>query len=423
MIGCFKIFNKDGEFVKNIHHDNISRDIKKEILEREQYLVCACNSKEDLIYTISSNYRLYPKKQEQYHKHHINCIKHKTAAEIEEERNRVKYVSGREETEEGEIIINPCFRLTKPTKGEKTITDIDGTKGTYVKGSSDNIQGKVALRKLHEDINLATWNNKINKGTIIENKEEFARMVYGQTENYKFKNPSSKSKSRNKITNNKDIILKDIYFNFNKPFDKDISVVYGNLVKIEEYGESKYKIYLSGAYNKHCFFNIDKQLYNRIFNSLKVKETSSISVLAVVCKDTYTSKVSNKQVSYNSIIELSMININDNGLFSESSHEIAFYNHLCKNDVKFTKPFLPIREYENMICDGIIKPEDEEGKVVFIEIFGIVDSTGQLGYNEQKEKKRNLFKGKLINTHKLLEWDVANGQPMPTIEEITDLLE
>ena len=124
--------------------------------------------------------------------------------------------------------------------------------------------------------------------------------------------------------------------------------------------------------------------------------------------------ISNKRIGF-TFFNIAMININNTGLYSESSYEIEFYNHLCYNNISFTKPYQRLLEYDNHIPDGII---NGKYKTIFIEVFGFNSDD----YLKTRDEKIEIINRKLKDTHNLLKWDAYKKDDMPSIEYIKDLI-
>lgn len=393
MIGKLKLLSKENEILDIYSYEKLSIDKKSKNELREKLsngckLVCGCND-ENIEMKISSDFKIYPAHHKDSSIHSIYCPRSKNYSEF-----KSNYVTGWKQEEDSEQVnVKIKFSLNPQKKNdEKYICDTDPLrKYNYNK----EIDGKITLLSLMTHLNLKAWNRIISRDNKIPNdKYEFLNQIYGS------------SQFINIIRTNK--TLQELTFKYSR--DKDMKssesrFVYGYIVNIENdmYNENQKIIHLvSSEKGKPFKFKIKKELLESSKKYLKIKNSNHTAIAGFVSK------------KYNSFefFNLAMININDRGLFSESSYEINFYNLLCDNNIPFKKPNERLLEYGGCIPDGIIEMNN---KIIFIEIFGFNSDD----YNLKKERKIKIIE-ELKDTHKLLQWDTEEA--MPTIEEVLEVI-
>ena len=391
MIGKLKLLSKENKILDIYSYENLStnKDLKNKLREKLSNgckLVCCCNN-ENIEMKISSDFKIYPAHHKDSSIHSIYCPRSKNYSEF-----KSKYVTGWKQEEDSEQVnVKIKFSLKPPSKNdEKYMCDTDPLrKYNYNK----EVDGKITLLSLMTHLNLKAWNKIISRDNKVPiDKYEFLNQIYGS------------SQFINIIGTNK--TLQELMFKYKR--DKNMKssesrFVYGYIDKLEGYEDDEnYKIIhikLSQIGNPFKF-KISKELLENSKKYPKIKNSNHIAVAGFVSR------------KYNSFefFNFAMININERGLFSESSHEIKFYNLLCNNNIPFKKPNERLLEYGECIPDGIIEMNN---KIIFIEIFGFNSDD----YNLKKERKIKIME-ELKDTHSLLQWDTQNA--MPSIEEILE---
>lgn len=391
MIGKLKLLSKENKILDIYSYEKLSIDKKfknelREKLSNGCKLVCCCND-ENIEMKISSDFKIYPAHHKDSSIHSIYCPRSKNYSEF-----KSKYVTGWKQEEDSEQVnVKIKFSLKPPKKNdEKYICDTDPLrKYTYNK----EIDGKITLLSLMTHLNLKAWNRIISRDNKVPNdKDEFLNQIYGS------------SQFVNIIGTNK--TLQELMFKYKR--DKNMKssesrFVYGYIDKLEDdEDDDNYKIiHIKSSKNGNPFkFKISKELLENSKKYLKETNFEKVAVAGFVSK-----KYSNFE-----FFNLEMININERGLFSESSHEIEFYNLLCDNNIPFKKPNERLLEYGGYIPDGII---ESNNKIIFIEIFGFNSDD----YKIKKERKIEIIE-ELKDTHSLLQWDTKDD--IPSIEEILE---
>lgn len=367
---------------------NIRIQIKEKLDSGNYKLLCGCNDHE---LGIKVNYIIYVVKQNTKHLHHPHCPK----SEQYESWNK-KYNTGvKEEEGSDKVEVNLNFSL-KQTTGRIVTIDHNPIRTKEI-SNSDEIDGKISLLSLATHLNLIAWKRVLKRDNeLISNKNDYLGYVYGTARNFKIAG--------------KDLYLQDIMFDYNKDKDlpsKEIRFIYGYIVdyKINPKKENEYILYIQYKKNANPFkFVVDKKDFLLLWNNLKYKQFEYVAIAGLVTKNYGSYK----------LIDLALFNINNNGLYSESSYEIRYYNLLCENNIHFYKPYKRLLEYDGYIPDGIIEVEN---KTIFIEVFGMTTPD----YLVKREAKINII-NELSETHSLLKWDAFLDKNLPNINEIYEII-
>ena len=396
LIGKVKLINnKTNECERVYSYDylnenkNCRMELKNLLDEGTYKLLCGCNNHE---LKININYVIYLAKQNTKNLHHSYCPK----SEIYETWVK-KYNTGwKEEEGSDEIEVKLNFSLSSSNK-RNFIPDYNPLR-KRVYNNSDEFDGKISLLSLATHLNLITWKRVLKRDNqLIVNKSDYLGYIYGTAKNIKIVG--------------KNQILQDIMFDFKRDKNlssKDVRFIYGYIENVElnlrDNNEYILDIIYRKGQSKPFKFCINKENFIDMWTNLNYKNLKYIAVVGIV----------SKQYGIFKIIDFAMFNINTNGLYSESSYEIRYYNLLCKHNIPFYKPYKRMIEYEGHIPDGIIELDN---KTIFMEIFGI----NKPEYLKSRMEKLEIIK-KLKDTHILIKWDAFLGENMPTINEILEAI-
>ena len=399
MIGKLYLKDVNSKIISSYYYDNLySNDKLKSYLRNKikegSKLICGCNKETDLEIRISVDGKIYKAENNTSDMHHKLCPKSEVYENLKKEK---QYKSGWNENENNGVVnVNLDFTLHPNDDNYKDTTKLKSPK-SYNHNSNIN-QNSISLLSLIEHLNLMAWNRIVLRDNKVPiDKYTLLKQVYG----------SSKSINIYK----KNISLQDLFFRYN--IDKDMKssksrFVYGYIRYIYEYERNK-DFYVISLYTysstKSFDFKVKKTIFDNAFNYIKVRNISKIALAGFI---------SNKRIGF-TFFNIAMININNTGLYSESSYEIEFYNHLCYNNISFTKPYQRLLEYDNHIPDGII---NGKYKTIFIEVFGFNSDD----YLKTRDEKIEIINRKLKDTHNLLKWDAYKKDDMPSIEYIKDLI-
>lgn len=366
MIGNLHIYNKNtNKIVKTIneehllHNDDLRKDIKDNYLNKECLeLVCGCNK--DIKLNIDSSYRIYHKRKKDILKHNHYCFKHPKYKEL-------------------------C-QIKGWDEGEK-----------YINAKID--KDALELKDFIKLVNLYSWNTYVCKNSLlISNKFEFLNRLFGVS-------------NKVKISNLNNTTLKNIYFNISdyKKMNKiDVKFTYMYLNKFDINTEENI-VHITGEYaeNKTFSFIVDRYLFTKRY--LELKKTGINSSLAF---GGFVKKVGNNL----KLIDFDFVRVNYLGLPCENKDEVTLFNMLCKNNIKFIKPYKPIPIYNGYIPTAILMSNNSNN--IFVEIFN--ESTEEaLNIREDKINKINTV---LKSSHKLIRWDVYNNNKLPSLKYILSLV-
>lgn len=394
-IGKIKLINtKTNELVRAYSYDKLSGSVDgkkylKNLLNTGNFkLVCGCSDK-DIEYKISNNFRLCPCKQNEVH--YRTCPKSKEYLNF-----KSKYNSGWKKEEESEDILVTLGFSLNPNKKEPLQNNLDPLNKNKIYDINTVNQGKITILSLITHLNLKAWETSIKRDeSIPSDKLTFLKQIYGTANSVKIKG----------INKN----LNELYFNFKR--DKNMSsnefrFVYGYLDKVEQdlYKADYRQLKIKDSFGRTFSYKISLEKLENAYEFPKQKSEDKIAVGGFICR---------KGKSFE-FFNIALMNVNEYGLFSESSHEIDFYNLLCDNNILFYKPYEHLLEYNGCIPDGIIETGN---KTIFIEVFGF----NTKDYLENREEKIKLIEN-LKETHLMLKWDAFNNSPMPTISEINNII-
>ena len=403
MIGRLYLKDKTDKIVGSYTYDTLyTNDNLKSYLRYKikdgWKLICGCRKDVDLEIRISVDGKIYKAENNTSDLHHELCPKSEV---YENSKKEKKNKSGWDENEDnGEVNVTLDFSLYPYDESyRENNNNNNNSKAPKSYNHNSNInQSSISLLSLTAHLNLMAWNRVISRDNKIpDDRYMLLKQVYG----------SSKAININK----KDKSLQDLIFNYSR--DKNIKssearFIYGYLKDLYSYDMNGdyYIISLYTYDSKRAFdFKVKKTIFDNAKTYLKVGNKNKIAVAGFI------SKRRNGFTFFN----LAMINVNDKGLYSESSYEIEFYDYLCNNNILFTKPYYRLLEYENHIPDGII---NGKYKNIFIEVFGFNSED----YLKTRSEKIDIINNQLKDTHLLLKWDAYKKEDIPGIDYIKDLI-
>ncbi|WP_337018302.1 hypothetical protein [Oceanobacillus massiliensis] len=364
----FFVIEKNNGKVTKLPYSSIKEylllDLKTKIEKGEIKLRCECSDEIELKISNAKSPYLYNATRQ--YKHSKDCCRH---PEFVGSSPYEKAWSYDEEKGIHIVRIEGIYYATQLPEIKKTNNKVKNNV-IYHEGIGSN-KGVSTVFGLATKINMMAWEGMVlgNKQRIPIDKYELAKHVYGMASRIKL---SSKRKTLNEMfykqVNIRTVkVKKDVYFVY-------MYVDHNRLIEEDILHDKTKKdiLYCKDAFGKTNRFYVEKEEFEQ---KKRIEPHSSEYVVAgfVHKEDLYHKCMT--------LYNYCLIPVSDRGLYSESSHEKNIYDQLCKKELKFYKPYLPIEEYGGFIPDGLIL---DKRKDIIFEVFGI---TGMPSYDIRKKEK------------------------------------
>lgn len=352
-IGSFRKVDKDDSVsyiaykeYYSLFSDEAKEKLRKDVEMQECRLFCACCRENDLELSITQNYVVRVRKNEQQERHLDSCPKSKLYESWNDQAE-----NGIKKTEDERLV----FNITLP--GVIKSTSSSSSSGSSTSTSSENKNKRTNIYECVSALNKLA----LEKQTYSIKKQIHMAYVAKEPQTWEYKDVDAFNRLIFGISNDVFVRVRGEVIPFiNLCYRKDAYYecddwtrqwfIYAVVEKISPVKqERKYQyvtVRMPSDKGSKSVIRIETDMFNKIFNSfLEEKEGMHRILTGYICRKRFPTDDGEAYTEWMHFLKGGVIAVSENGIICESESVAEITNYMCRNHIIFKKPQFPLENF------------------------------------------------------------------------------